>query len=105
MVESPIVSSSSFPVRVAIIGLGGVAQAHLQAFEILDDVILTAVCDVRVELCESVSKKYRASPFTDYQQLLAQVQDLDLDLVMVLTPASTHRVIVEAVAKAGRHVF
>ena len=40
---------------VAIIGLGGVAQAHLQAFDLLPDLALVAVCDVRKER----SREYR----------------------------------------------
>lgn len=90
------------PMKVAMIGLGGVAQAHLQAFEVLDTLDLVAVCDVRAEAVDEVSSRFRAGAYTDYNRLLASES---VDLVMVLTPASTHRSIVEAVAAAGFHVF
>ncbi len=91
------------PLKVAIIGLGGVAQAHLQAFELLPETItLVAVCDVQAEVASAIAAKFKAQDFTDYRQLLDSVE---VDLVMVLTPASTHREIVEAIAKAGRQVF
>jgi len=87
---------------IGIIGLGGVAQAHLQAFDSLQGVNIVAVCDVRACVSKAIANTYRAQAFTDYTKLLAVG---GFDLVMVLTPASTHRAIVEAVASAGFHVF
>lgn len=95
-------TTSKHKVRVGIIGLGGVAQAHLKAFELLDSVRLVAVCDVRAEIAEEVGGQFSAKAYTEYSQLLATES---LDLVMVLTPASTHRAIVEAIAAVGFHVF
>ena len=90
--------------NIGMIGLGGVAQAHLQAFDILSNVRLAAVCDVRKEAATEVAQRFSAKAFTDYQTLLAD-DSLALDLVMVLTPASTHRGIVEAVAEKKLPVF
>ena len=87
---------------IGIIGLGGVAQAHLQAFECLSNLRIVSVCDVRPEVAHSVADKYQAQAFTDYNDLLTAG---GYDLVMVLTPASTHCDIVKAVASAGFHVF
>lgn len=87
---------------IGIIGLGGVAQAHLQAIELLSCVRLIAVCDVRPDAAKEVAHRFSATPFTNYHELL-EVEGLDL--VMVLTPASTHRPIVEAVAAKGLPVF
>jgi len=87
---------------IGIIGLGGVAQAHLQAFECLPNLKIVSVCDVRPEVAHRVAEKYRAQAFTEYSDLLTAG---GFDLVMVLTPAWTHRDIVKAVASAGFHVF
>ena len=87
---------------IGIIGLGGVAQAHLQAFDLLDNLTIVSVCDVRMDVADAVSKRVSAIAYTDYRDLLAEG---NIELVMVLTPASTHREIVEAVAAAGIHVF
>ena len=99
--------SNHTAIKVGMIGLGGVAQAHLQAFELLSAeknhcVSLVAVCDVREEAAKEVAQRFNTSAFTDYNDLLAQS---DIDLVMVLTPASTHRAIVEAAAAKGLDVF
>ena len=87
---------------VGIVGLGGVAQAHLQAIVMLDYVRIKTVCDVQLERAQATAAKYRASPYSDYQQLIAAG---GIDLLLVLTPASTHRAIVEAAATAGISVF
>ena len=87
---------------IGIIGLGGVAQAHLQAFECLSNLRIVSVCDVTSEVAHSIADTYQAQAFTDYNDLLKAG---GYDLVMVLTPASTHRDIVKAVASAGFHVF
>lgn len=94
-------------VKVGMIGLGGVAQAHLQAFDLLasennDCLKLVAVCDVRQQAVDEIVQRYNIAGFTDYQSL---IDNSDVDLVMVLTPASTHRVIVEAAAAKGIDVF
>ena len=88
--------------RIGIIGLGGVAQAHLHAFAALEFLNIISVCDVRTEAAEAVAEKYNAKAFNDYHKLL---ENGDIELALVLTPASTHREIVEAVASAGIHVF
>ena len=88
--------------NISIIGLGGVAQAHLQAFDLLPELNIVSVCDVREKASAAIADKYQAKAFTDYKALLSAG---GIDLVMVLTPASTHREIVEATADAGFHVF
>lgn len=87
---------------IGIIGLGGVAQAHLKSFELLDNVTIVSVCDVRSDVVDIVSERESAIGYTDYRNLLAAG---NIDLVMVLTPASTHREIVEASADKRIHVF
>ena len=92
----------SKPFTIALIGLGGVAQAHLQAFKLLPQVDIVAVCDTRAAVAQQVAADWTAEAFSDYQQLL----DYGFyDLVLVLTPASAHREIVEATARAGFDVF
>lgn len=88
--------------RIGIIGLGGVADAHLSAYRALPQVRIASVCDVREEVARATALLLSANAYTDYLDLLS---DGGLDLVLVLTPASTHRPIVEAVARSGIHVL
>lgn len=88
--------------RIGLIGLGGVASAHLAAYRALDTVEIVSVCDIAQPLAEATAQEFGARAYTDYRRLLA---DGGVDLVLVLTPASAHRAIVAAVAEAGVHVF
>jgi UDP-N-acetyl-2-amino-2-deoxyglucuronate dehydrogenase len=49
-----------------------------------------------------VAADFAARPYTEYRDL---IDAGGIDLAIVLTPASTHRVIVEAAAASGAHVF
>ena len=89
-------------IRIGLIGLGAVANAHLAAIRQLETVQLVSVCDVREEHAQRVASDFSARPYTDHRDLLHAG---GIDLVMVLTPASTHRAIVEAAAASGAHVF
>lgn len=89
-------------IRIGLIGLGSVANAHLTAIRLLDTVQLISVCDVREDVVQRVAANFSARRYTDYRELL---DSGNIDLAMVLTPASTHRAIVQAAAATGVHVF
>lgn len=88
--------------RIGLIGLGGVAAAHIAAYRSLDVVKIVSVCDLQHDLAHRAAQELGARPYTDYRRLL---EDGGVDLVLVLTPASTHRVVVEAAAEARLHVL
>lgn len=88
--------------RIAIIGLGEVAKVHLESFKLLDNLEIIAVCDTQQCVANLTGKNLGAEAFTNYRDLLANCHP---DLVIVLTPASTHCEIVIAIAEAGFHVF
>jgi predicted dehydrogenase len=88
--------------RVGVIGLGLVSVEHLNAYRELGYVDIVSVCDVREAVAHDIAREHSARAYTDYRRLLT---DGGIDLVVVLTPASTHRPIVEAAAAAGLHVF
>lgn len=93
---------SSGKFRIAIVGLGRVSEVHLRAYEGIEGLEIAAVCDVREEIAETKARRYGARAYTDYAALIAAG---GFDLIMVLTPAASHREIVEAAARAGVHVF
>lgn len=84
--------------RLGIIGLGLVATEHIAAYRKLDNVHIVSVCDVNADVAAAWGRALGASHHADYRDLLTQG---GIDLVLVLTPASTHRPIVEAAAACG----
>ncbi|MBN9235814.1 hypothetical protein QV13_07410 [Mesorhizobium hungaricum] len=88
--------------RIGLVGLGVVAECQLEALRLIEDVAVVSVCDTRAEIAERTAQAYNARAYKEYDELL---RDGGIDLVMVLTPASTHREIVEAAARVGVDVF
>ena len=45
--------------KVALVGVGGISGAHIPAWEAMEDVELTALCDIRPEQMEKYPEKRR----------------------------------------------
>ena len=91
------------PVSFAIIGTGGIAQTHLQAFLQTSEAKLIATVDVRLEAAQSMAAASTdCQAFNDVDSMLAQVKP---DAAIVCTPPSTHPEICEKLARAGVHVL
>ena len=95
--------SAPSPLRLGIIGCGGLPQgALLPAVATIAELNLVATCDLREEVARSVAERYHASfSTTDYEELLRQ----DLDAVMVVAPPAVHETVGIAVLESGRHLF
>jgi len=92
--------------RVGIIGVGGIAQAHMQSYaKLKDKVELVAFCDTILERAEKGAKQYgarNAKVFTDYREMLEMKE---LDAVDICTPNKFHAPIAIDALKAGKHVY
>lgn len=91
-------------VRIGIIGSGGIAGAHANAYKRMPDVEIVAVADVIPGKAAEFTARHGlpgARTFDDHHQLL----DLDLDGVSVCTPnVAHHRTSVDAL-NAGKNVL
>ena len=84
--------------NVGLIGCGGIAGAHIQAYQRIRNVKVVGVCDLNLEKAKKLATKFRIEKiFGNYWDLL---ETNDLDLVDICTPVSTHAQIVCDVAKA-----
>ena len=94
----------SQPVKIGIIGSGGIARAHARAYKELPDVEVAAVCDVVPGKAQAFIDHLAlagARPFEDHHRML----EVDLDGVSVCTPnVAHHRTSVDAL-EAGKHVL
>ncbi|MBT2292529.1 Gfo/Idh/MocA family oxidoreductase [Paenibacillus albidus] len=92
--------------QVGIVGCGGIANGkHLPSLIKLNNVELTAFCDIVVERAEEAAAKYgseTARVYTDYREMLEKEA---LDIVHVLTPNDSHAEIAIAALEAGNHVM
>lgn len=89
------------PIRLGIIGTGGMANHHAEQFKKLPGVTLTSCRDVVPGRAEEFAKKHGFQHVAkDTDQLLDQV-----DAVAVVTPDRFHREPALAVLKAGKHLL
>ncbi len=74
-------------VRIGLIGLGGMGQAHINKIKEIPEAELTAVSDVDSEITKKISQEYKVPGFTDYEKLL---ESSLIDAVLIATPHYFH---------------
>lgn len=91
-------------VRVAIVGLGGVAdRIHLPACKSIQEIEVVGGCDPNPESRQKMEKKFGVAPtFDNLEELLVKTRP---EVVIVGTPPSSHFEICRKSMDAGAHVF
>ena len=91
------------PVRVAVVGCGQIADAHLQAARRTGLATIVAVCDRSVDLARQAAVRF-AVPYwdCDVERMLDRARP---DAVHIATPPATHRHLLERALEAGAHVY
>jgi len=84
--------------RVGVIGLGGIANYHVQAF--LDSgAELVACCDIKPDVLTQFADRYAVvERYTDYKEMLHEV---DLDIVVICTNETLHAEMTVQAAVSG----
>lgn len=93
-------------IRVGIIGIGGMARAHVNQMAPVEGLTITALCDTNPAQFERAAEKFPAfaDVFTtdDYRELLKRD---DVDAVLIATPHTQHIDQAFAAVEAGKHVL
>jgi predicted dehydrogenase len=77
------------PVRLGLVGCGGISERHGRAAAASDDVAIVACCDVRTELADEWSERFGCErAYRDYRTMIAEHE---LDGVLIATWPSRHR--------------
>lgn len=94
----------SNPLKVGIVGAGGITRAHLPAYlERRDQVQLNAVCDLVEPLAQELAQKAGIDAvYLDIQDML---RDADIEAVDICTTHNSHAPLAIAAAEAGKHVI
>ncbi|MFQ3658327.1 MAG: inositol 2-dehydrogenase [Anaerolineae bacterium] len=90
--------------NIGVIGLGRMGQVYARhVANQLPEAKLVTVADPREEVLQSFGDAVSdVTPYRTHQELLAHP---GLHAVIVTTPTSTHRDVVVAAARAGKHIF
>jgi predicted dehydrogenase len=96
--------SANEKVNVAIIGVGGRGEEHVNSIPRAGGNIV-ALCDVDDRnLDKAASKHPNAKKFNDFRKLLDECHK-EIDAVVVATPDHTHAVAASAAMKLGKHTY
>ena len=95
-------------VRIAVVGIRGMGQNHIAAFNALPNVEIAALCDIDQNVYPEIAKKH----FTDqnrpkpkyYQDLRKLYEDKTIDAVSIVTPNHWHALAAIWAMQAGKHV-
>ena len=89
-------------VKIGLIGIGNIAQLHLNNISKMKNIEITALCDLVKSKAEKASARYGGQVFTDYRNMLkAKV----CNAVLICTPHYEHTTIGIDALKGGYHVL
>ncbi|GIN58629.1 hypothetical protein J8TS2_29480 [Lederbergia ruris] len=89
-------------VRVGFVGVGGIANAHLNNIFQNGDAEIVAVCDIEEEIAIKQGEKYRANAYTDFDQMLEKEK---IDALFICVPPFAHGDIEEKAVLKGIHLL
>jgi UDP-N-acetyl-2-amino-2-deoxyglucuronate dehydrogenase len=88
-------------VRIALVGCGRISKNHFEAIDKIDELELTAVCDIVEARAKEAGDAWGVPWFTSYGKMLEHAPS---DLLAVCTPSGLHPPHGILAAKAGKHV-
>src|ERR687889_130939 len=75
------------PVRVGFVGAGGIAGAHMNALEKVENAQIVAFADVDEARADRAAERFGAKAYTDYKEMFANEE---LQAVYVCVPPFAH---------------
>ena len=94
------------PLKVGIVGAGGITRAHLPAYlERPDRVQLNAVCDLVEPLAQELAGKAGIDADAVYLDMEKMLREADIEAVDICTTHNAHAPLAIAAAEAGKHVI
>ena len=96
-------ASRDTPLRIAVVGCGQIADAHLQEIRKISGAEVVAVCDREPDLAYQAAARFDISrQYEDVDRMLSEVRP---DVVHVTTPPHTHFALASTCLKFGSHVY
>ncbi|MCJ7841271.1 Gfo/Idh/MocA family oxidoreductase [Lederbergia sp. NSJ-179] len=89
-------------VRVGFVGVGGIANTHLNNISNHADAEIVAVCDISEDTATRQAEKYKTTAYTDFDQML---ENEKIDALFICVPPFAHGDIEEKAAKKGVHLL
>ncbi len=94
---------SAEPLRVALVGCGQIADAHLQEIRKIPTAQVVAVCDGYRDLAQRAADVFEVpAVFERADEMLAAARP---EVVHITTPAGSHALLAQQCLRAGAHVY
>jgi len=92
------------PIRIGVIGCGGISRAHARGYESLPEILqVVATCDeVESYAAERAQQLGAERTYTDYEKML---KEANIDAVDICLPHDLHAMVSVAASEAGKHVL
>ncbi|HIS68164.1 MAG TPA: Gfo/Idh/MocA family oxidoreductase [Candidatus Gallacutalibacter stercoravium] len=91
--------------RIGIIGTGGIAHAHMRAYEKMDDIEIVAGADIVPGKARKFLDEFHLDNAKDFETADEMLSTMNLDAVSVCTYNSTHAECAIKALEAGCHVL
>src|SRR5580704_10263517 len=95
-------NSRTEKLRVGLVGAGYVSKHHLRALKKLDYVDVAGICDSDLDRATKLAKEF---DIRGVYRSLEDMAQLQLDVVHILTPPSSHCALTVQALKKGCHVL
>ncbi len=88
--------------RIAFVGVGGIAKRHLDNCKARTDVTIVGHCDVNLERAQAVAAQFGGNAYDDYAKLYRKEKP---DAIVICTPPFAHGDIEIKAIRRGIHFF
>jgi len=89
--------------KIAIVGCGQIADAHIQEVQKIPNAVVVGVCDLSIHLARQAALRYQVQGcYTDIKLMLKEVQP---DVVHITTPPASHAPLAKIVLSYGSHIY
>jgi predicted dehydrogenase len=85
-------------IKVAVVGVGHIGKWHAEKYAASPDCELLAIVDSDLELAEQIARKHGVQAYSDYRNILSQV-----DAISLVVPTRLHYKIAREILEAGIH--
>jgi len=89
--------------KVAVVGCGQIADAHIHQARRTHLAHVAAVCDCEPDLARQAAARFGVP--AEYDDLARMLRDVHPDVVHIATPPATHRRLLLTVVESGAHVY
>ena len=89
--------------RVALVGCGKIADAHIEEVQKLRNAKIVGVCDLEPLIAEQLAIRYAIT--SHYSDFTAMLREQLPDVVHITTPPASHLSLVREAVRCGAHVY